>query len=393
MKSFVSLLLAASLCSGVYAQDIDTVFARKVVDTLTSRCFEGRGYTHDGMSKAALYIEKRFREMKLRPLAGNQYLQPFTYPVNTFPGKVLLSINGVSLSAGRDFIPTPESAGVKGQGRLVQRDSTQFLDPEHRILVQVQKKLTWSVASKAANYTVIQIDSTGLAKVGKPATIEIDLENKLVPAFKAANVCGMVKGTRYPDSIILLTAHYDHLGGLGTEAYFPGANDNASGVALLLSLAKYYSKHPQPYSIGFICFAGEEAGLLGSTYYAEHPLRPLQQIRFLLNMDMVGTGEDGITVVNATEYPEAFSSLQQLNKAKQYLAEVKPRGKAANSDHYPFSERGVPAFFMYTLGGVRAYHDVFDVASTLPLQEFTDLGGLIKDFFTYLQRSHAVRAN
>lgn len=385
MKSVVYLLLATLLCGKISAQDIDTVFARKVVDTLTSRCFEGRGYTHDGMHKAALYIREQFKKMRLSPLAGKEYLQPFTYPVNTFPGKTLLSINGVSLAAGRDFIPTPESAGVKGQGRLLQKDSSRFVDPVNRIIVQVQRKLTWSVAPQVADYTVIQIDSAGLAKTGKPATIAIELENKLESEFNAANVCAMVKGTKYPDSVILLTAHYDHLGGLGTEAYFPGANDNASGIALLLSLAKYYSKHPQPYSIGFICFAGEEAGLLGSTYYVQHPLVPLKQIRFLLNMDMVGTGEDGITVVNATEYPDVFARLQQLNKEKRYLADVKPRGKAANSDHYPFSEKGVPAFFMYTLGGVRAYHDVFDVAATLPLLEFTDLGGLIKDFFSYLQ--------
>ncbi|RXK87415.1 M28 family peptidase [Filimonas effusa] len=359
------------------------------MDTLTSRCFEGRGYTHDGMNKAACFIQDRFKEMGLQPLAGKQYQQSFSYPVNTFPGRASLFINGVQLVAGRDFIPSPESAGVKGAGKLVQKDATHFIDLQNRIVVDVQKKLTWSVAPQAADYTVIQVDSVSFSKVGKPETIEIDLENKLVSRFKAANVCAMVKGSVYPDSVILLTAHYDHLGGLGTEAYFPGANDNASGVALLLSLAQYYSKHPQPYSIGFICFAGEEAGLLGSNYYTQHPLLPLKQIRFLLNMDMVGTGEDGITVVNATEFPDAFASLQQLNKDKKYLADVKSRGKAANSDHYPFSEKGVPAFFMYTLGGIRAYHDVFDVASTLPMQEFSDLGGLIKDFFAYLQSGAA----
>jgi Zn-dependent M28 family amino/carboxypeptidase len=150
-------------------------------------------------------------------------------------------------------------------------------------------------------------------------------------------------------------------------------------------MAKYYAAHPQPYSIGFICFAGEEIGLLGSAYYTEHPLLPLNKIHFLLNIDMVGTGEEGVTVVNATEFPAAFAALQQLNRDKQYLVDVKARGKAANSDHYNFSEKGVPAFFIYTMGGIKAYHDVFDVAATLPLTEVNDLSCLIKDFFQYLQ--------
>ena len=89
---------------------------------------------------------------------------------------------------------------------------------------------------------------------------------------------------------------------------------------------------------------------------------------------------DGITVVNATEFEAEFKKLQALNSEKNYLKEIKPRGKAANSDHYWFSEKGVPAFFIYTLGGIKAYHDIDDKAATLPLTEFEDCFLLIKDF-------------
>lgn len=383
MKHLIIALLLFSVWPAA-AQD-NMSFARKIVDTLTSSYFEGRGYTHDGMGKAAQYIQNKFKEIGLKPLAGKNYLQPFTYPVNTFPGKVALRINNIPLVPGKDFIPSPESAGVKGKGRLVQKDSTHFLDPEHRIVVTREKKLTWSVAPEAADYTVIQVDSARFASLGTPVAIDIELENEVNPVFKAANVAGFVKGTQFPDSVIFLTAHYDHLGGLGTATYFPGANDNASGISLLLTMAKYYAAHPQPYSIGFICFAGEEAGLIGSTYYTNHPLLPLQQIKFLLNIDMVGTGDEGITVVNATEFPAAFNSLLELNKDKKYLVDIKARGKAANSDHYTFSEKGVPAFFLYTMGGIKAYHDVFDVAATLPLHEINDLSCLIRGFFDKLQ--------
>ena len=76
---------------------------------------------------------------------------------------------------------------------------------------------------------------------------------------------------------------------MGKDTYFPGANDNASGISLLLNLAHYYAANPRPYSIGFICFAGEEAGLIGSKYFTEHPLVPLKNIRFLINTDLAGT--------------------------------------------------------------------------------------------------------
>jgi Zn-dependent M28 family amino/carboxypeptidase len=147
-----------------------------------------------------------------------------------------------------------------------------------------------------------------------------------------------------------------------------------------MNLAKYYAANPRPYSIGFILFAGEEIGLEGSKYFTEHPLAPLKNIRFLINSDLAGTGEEGITVVNATEFPKEFEWLKKINEENKLLAAVNARGKAANSDHYFFTEKGVPAFFFYTLGGIKAYHDIFDKAVTLPLNEQEDLFKLLIKF-------------
>ena len=150
--------------------------------------------------------------------------------------------------------------------------------------------------------------------------------------------------------------------------------------ALILNLARYYAAHPAPYSIAFVCFAGEEAGLIGSKYYTEHPLFPLKQVRFLLNTDLAGTGEEGITVVNASEFPNEYNLLNKVNDDKKLLVKINARGKAANSDHYFFTEKGVPAFFFYTLGGIKAYHDIYDKAETLPLTEHEDLFKLVVGF-------------
>jgi len=374
---FSLLLITAKLS---FAQDI--AFARKMVDTLTSSHFWGRGYTNEGMSKAGQFLASQFQSYGLKPMDGKSFFQDFSYPANTFPGKMEVSVNGKKLFPGRDFIVAPESAGGKGKVRLVKQDSTHFLDTINKVALIIKDKLTWSVAPKAVNYVIIAADKKSLPV--SPSEIEFNISNEEIQNFKASNICAIIKGTKNPDSVLVISGHYDHLGGMGRNTYFPGANDNASGTSLLLGLAKYYAANPQPYSIAFICFAGEEAGLIGSKYFTEHPLLPLDKIRFLINIDMVGTGDEGITVVNGLQYPKEYSILTQLNNTNHYLSKVNARGKAANSDHYWFTEKGVPAFFIYTLGGIKAYHDVFDISSTLPLNEYEDLFLLITKFNTKL---------
>lgn len=370
------VLFFISIGSTAFSQDYS--FGRKMVDTLTSPYFWGRGYTNDGMKKAADFLADQFKTYGLEPMDGKNYFQPFSYPVNTFPGKMEVNVNGKDLVPGRDFIVSPETKGVKGSGSLEQLDSIQFINRKDMVVIKMQDKLTWDISPEVANYSLILVDKKALDKT--PQSFKINLDNKLLKNFKTANICGIVKGTVKPDSVIFITAHYDHLGGMGADTYFPGANDNASGVSLLLNLAHYYAKHPQKYSMGFICFAGEEAGLIGSKYFTENPLVPLKNIRFLINTDLAGTGEEGITVVNASEFPKEFAMMNAVNDEKKLLVKINPRGKAANSDHYFFTEKGVPSFFFYTLGGIKAYHDVFDKAATLPLNEHEHLFKLIVGF-------------
>jgi len=362
------------LTINTFAQD--STYTRNVINTLTSKQFWGRGYTKDGMKKAADYLAVEYQKIGLKPM-GKFYKQPFNFPVNTFPGKMMVSINGQKLIPGKDFIVNNESPNIKLKTQLTQIDSLNY-QAGPTLQLTLKDKLTWSVATEVGATTIVQVNKKSLKAA--PKEISIDIENKFLPNFEAANVCGLVKGTKYPDSILVITAHYDHLGGIGADTYFPGANDNAAGVATLLSLAKYYTAHPQPCSIGFICFAAEEAGLLGSRYFVENPSVPLSKIKFLINLDLVGTGEAGMTVVNASVYPKAFTRLNAINNQNHYISKINSRGKAANSDHYFFTEKGVPAFFIYTQGGPSAYHDIFDKPETLPLTEYKDLFKLIVGF-------------
>jgi len=371
-------LIIIFLLAGLNSFGQDLKYVRKTLNTLTSEDFWGRGYTKNGMDKAADFILSEFKSFGLQPMDGEKFKQPFQFAVNTFPGKMDLSINNKKLIPGKDFIIHQASVGVKATTILEQKDSINFLAASSRILVTVEDKLTWSVAQKVNDYTQVFVKKSALNET--PKTIAVDIENTFVPDFRAANICGVVKGKIKPDSIILITAHYDHLGGMGKNTYFPGANDNGSGISFLLSLAKYYAKNPQKYTIAFICFAGEEAGILGSKYFTENPLIPLSNIRFLINVDMVGTGETGATVVNATQYPKEFEALKKINEEGKFLVKINPRGKAANSDHYFFTEKGVPAFFLYTQGGIAAYHDVFDKAETLPFTVYENLFKLFVGF-------------
>lgn len=369
----VCFILFGLISNFSFSQNVND--AHKLVDTLASPYFWGRGYTKDGMNKAARFIANQFAAFGLKPMAGNTFFQTFSYAVNTFPGDMRVSLNGKTLVPGKDYIVSPESRGVQAKGKLLQEDSTHYINEIHKIVVSLEDKLTWSVADEQADYTMIRVNKKNFTKILE--TIDVDIDNKPVQNFKASNVCGWVKGTAKVDSVIVISAHYDHLGGMGKDTYFPGANDNASGTSLLLGLAKYYAAHPPTYTIAFICFAGEEAGLKGSKYFTENPLIPLKNIRFLLNLDLAGTGDEGITVVNAAEFPKEFNYLNAANKAGNYLLRINARGNAANSDHYWFAKKCVPAFFIYTLGGTKAYHDVFDKAETLPLSEYKDLFQLI----------------
>ncbi|GGE98983.1 hypothetical protein GCM10011383_07250 [Hymenobacter cavernae] len=391
---------------------------RQTIGTLAAPAMHGRGYVRQGDQQAARYLRKRFQDLGLQPLAP-AYSQPFTLPVNTFPGQLSLQCGSVRLKPGVDFIAEPASGGgslttlalpldtlaftdeaVKQQflnqplqDRVVvlhqrnlarlQRfpDLARHLDEARTRITLVDNKLTASIAQEQASQIRLQVLASKWPASEK-AHVQLKVEAKLQPAYTTRNLIGYVCGRVQPDSFLVITAHYDHLGQMGRRAYFPGANDNASGTAMLLELAAHYSlpANRPAYSVVFILFGAEEAGLLGSQYFTEHPLFPLTRIRFLVNLDLLGTGEEGLTVVNGRLLEPTFQRLTQLNDTGHFVPQLAARGRAANSDHFPFSERGVPAFFFYTRGGITAYHDIYDRAETLPLTAFTGVFQLLTAF-------------
>ncbi len=376
--TYISLFI---LCS-FYSHAQDSVYTKKIIATLCSKQFAGRGYVKNGLDISAKYITSELKKFKAQPLFYTGYYQWFDFNVNTFPSKMEARINGKVLKPGIDFIVSPESVGLKGKFSVEKKDSITYLAQNSPLPLAIilNKKLTFSVATHTANYCAVELLDKGNS-YPEIKTMEVNIENKLLNKYICKNICAFVNGKdEKNDTVIMLTAHYDHLGMMGNKTYFPGANDNASGVSMLLNLVKHYSQHPPKYKTVFVFFAGEEAGLLGSKYFTEHPVFELSKIKFLINLDLLGTGDEGITVVNATEFKPQFERLKNINAEKNYLPLVKPRGKAQNSDHYWFTEKGVPSFFIYTMGGIKAYHDVYDVPKTLPLTKYKAVFNILIDF-------------
>ena len=420
-----ALLLALPLHAQPAAPDLPR--ARRTIEVLASSKLHGRGYVQQGEHRAAAYLRGRLRQLGLQPLAP-EYTQPFTLDVNTFPGKMRLQTNDYPLMqpgsggwvAGKDFIAAPNSAGNVHAtfAKQLRLDSLVFTDPDAAaawlrrdvkdyVLVLDSKQqsrlaslpfaLQQHLDSASAWVTLVPKLTASLAAGQAPQPrvevlaerwrfqhmiVHLHIDAQLRRAYPTQNLAAVVRGSTQPDSFLVVSAHYDHLGTMGKDVYFPGANDNASGVALLLELAAHYARpeNRPACSVAFLLFGAEEAGLVGSAYFVQHPLLPLARIKFLLNLDLLGTGEEGATIVNGRVHAAAFQQLAALNETHRYLPRLTARGPAANSDHFPFSQAGVPAFFMYTRGGSPAYHDVNDQPAALSLAGFAGAYGLARDF-------------
>ena len=382
------------------------------VDTLCSDYFKGRGYVDNGHLKAANFLVNEFEKINLEPLGKTNYIQSFKIDVNTFPYKIDLKLDGHKLIPGKDFMIDPHSCGVDGSFKVIKtnlknwksllnskslynqsivsidvsnitnRDTISLYNEVKNILKNhfpifwiTSNKLQWSVADYVSKFPIININREALNNTFKE--VDIHLQNKFINDLNTQNVIGKAKGKGRKS--IIISAHYDHLGMMG-DVKFPGANDNASGISLLLNLATYYSKIKSKYNIIFICFGAEEAGLKGSKYFTNNPLIDLKKVQFLINLDIVGTGEDGIAIVNALEQEKAAKQIGKINSQLNAFKKIKIRGQAPNSDHYWFSVKKVPSIFIYTMGGIKAYHDPFDKSETLPLNKIEDLYNLLIEF-------------
>ncbi|PLX09212.1 MAG: aminopeptidase [Marinilabiliales bacterium] len=408
MKSFVSFIFIILTSYYSVAQDVE--YARSCLNKLSSKSFHGRGYVKKGDLKAAKFIAGEFKKHKLESF-GEDYFQNYQFPINSFPGKISVEISDKKLIPGIDYVISCSNSSVDGEYKLhylpehINNDSLfadyyskhdftineilvvkaklrkfygKYIDGIAGVILLSDKKQWWHVSN--GNYTnnTIWIKAKTTAFDAKPKHIKIKFKNEFFEKYPTQNVVAFLKGSKYPEKYFVFTAHYDHLGMMGNKTYFPGANDNASGTSMLLDLARHFSlpENQSEYSIVFIAVSGEESGLHGSRYFADNPMFPLENIELLVNLDMVGSGSNGITVVNSAIYPDLLEKMRDINEKHSYLKQIKKRGESCNSDHCPFYKKGVKAVFIYTMGDeLKEYHSVDDTAENFP---FTAYDGLFK---------------
>ena len=211
--------------------------------------------------------------------------------------------------------------------------------------------------------------------------LNMDVVTRHYPYATTCNVIGVIKGVDTTSSIVL-GAHLDHLGNNGLM--FPGALDNASGVALQLTVAKALAASgikPEK-NIVFAFFGAEERGIKGAIHYLNHPTFPLDKTICMLNIDMVGNG-NGLSVWGAESFPAVAKIFAQVNDRWLHREfEVTPYERAESSsqaDGDEFSKRGIPALYIATTEELKPmyYHDPRDRAETLTPEIMEDVARML----------------
>ena len=199
-------------------------------------------------------------------------------------------------------------------------------------------------------------------------------KNDSITIVQAINVMGAIKGTESSDTIVIFCAHYDHIGEKAIlfkneDSIYNGANDNASGVALLIELAKYYEAIKiNRYTLVFIAFSGEELGLLGSAYTASNTDQSL--VHAVINFDMVGRPADNNTkscmVIAENPNPIIKKLNAEINSKRFFINDRFPEESFfTRSDHYSFDKVKNRIFFSASSPRDEYYHTLKDEYKTI----------------------------
>jgi len=225
-----------------------------------------------------------------------------------------------------------------------------------------------------------------------PASLAVEVNVDIRREVKTVhNVGAYLPGDT--DEYVILGAHYDHLG-LGEQfslapslagTVHPGADDNASGTAGVIELANWFSHEPKhKRGILFLTFAGEELGLLGSSYYVNHPILPLANAVAMINMDMIGRIRDRKIYVGGVGTGTTFAELlKEVGQHHEFQADATERGGYGSSDHTSFTTKQVPVLFFFS--GLHAdYHKPSDTWDKIDAPDAVQLLDMIADVMDHL---------
>jgi aminopeptidase YwaD len=242
-------------------------------------------------------------------------------------------------------------------------------------VIMISQKVALNIISKSADYlNKFPVDN-------EPASFVTDADVSAETSFQlqyqtTSNVIGYLEGNdpKLKDEYIVVGGHYDHLGmggpGSGsrkpdTIAIHNGADDNASGTAGVIELARRIKADKAAFgrSFIFIAFSAEELGLLGSQFFVSNPTVPIASLKGMINLDMIGRLKDELTIEGTGSSAESDSVLTILEKGRPFKV-THSAGAAGGSDHTSFYNKGVPVFFFFS-GMHYDYHTPTDKANLI----------------------------
>ncbi|HBE41400.1 MAG TPA: aminopeptidase [Bacteroidales bacterium] len=325
---------------------------------------------------------------------ADKSISPFI-PYSSDRGKALLAKDlgaaGVLLVSGASFDPL---------------DTFESLNPSDFPVGMPALRIKREVADlilSARNTTVTELEKR-LGESGKPYSfrtgIKVSATTEIIREMSATrNVVMMLPGEDevLKNEYVILGAHYDHLGmgGKGSSSMFgdtlavhPGADDNASGVGLMLELAEKFAstKGSHKRSMIFIAFSGEELGLLGSKYFAENPGIDLSKVNAMINLDMVGRlSESKVLQISGVGTAEGLKELVTAVNDTSLLSLAFSDEGSGRSDHTSFYGKNIPVLFYFT-GAHSDYHKPGDTWDLINYTGMVSVSNLIYQVTSELAR-------
>ncbi|WP_296622776.1 M28 family peptidase [Marivirga sp.] len=455
-STLVMTLLAVSLLSGQVMEKQARKYAKTIIDDdltrhltlLASDSLEGRETGKKGQKMAAEYIKNHFESLGLQAPVDGSYFQKFNL-YQTYRGEAEMVVNGktiknldqmvywanvpfekneieivyvnkaqeedleginaegkfLAFKADGQFTPvlkSLEEAGAKGAIVFAEDSSRMNMVLRYGRYYATHGSLSRTEPSKDGLASVVIYQeladdifgkSLSELEIGETAKAELYAEIN-TEVIETENVLGYLEGTEKKDELIVLTAHYDHVGIQDGKVY-NGADDDASGTTAVMEIAEAFVKakeagHGPKRSILFMPVTGEEKGLLGSAHYAENPVFPLENTVTNLNIDMIGridsVHKDDREFVYLIGSNRISTELHEISEAMNdnytkleldytYNAEDHPDRIYYRSDHWNFAKNGVPIIFYFN-GTHADYHQHTDTVEKIEfdlLKKRTDL--------------------
>lgn len=390
-------MAAARLTGSAQTPVADTEYIRKAVTFLASDNMKGRPNFSKEQLNAAKFLYNEFRQAGLKPFQGfNNYLITFSVKDSAGDKGAELMWNGKRVPADQYYyIPSQQKP------RILTRDSFLIVHLPDNVPDSIIKGY-WDNAENVLFEVYVPKDSSlhkmvdRIAVPGYPPKSDIlicglgEMSGTVslnyfggYPLSPLYNIVGVLPGKSKSSEMVIFSAHYDHIGkGMNgsEEVIYNGANDNASGVAAVLSLARYYaSRGNNERTLVFCLFAAEELGLVGSTTFAS--IIDGRKVKAVINLEMIGqtsvTGKNSFFITG-----ESYSTLNSIFSKNLKNDKVKTRwyndqsNLFARSDNYPFFLKGIPAHTIMSSDEKEpCYHKACDDAGKI---DFVNMAEIIR---------------